>query len=483
MHLINATLPLFTMLALITGLHLPSIAKGVICAGDCNGSGEVTVDEINLTVNIALGGEPAQACDSADSNRDGVVHVHELLLTVSNALEGCPINQVIRSTLERDVATVDSATTAELVRGNSAFALDLYQQLRQGKGNLFFSPLSVSIAFALLHPGSKTNTASQIAEAMHYTLPEESLHQSFNWLDGELASRGKESAGTDGGKFRLNITNALWGQRDFSFLDSYLDLLGRHYGAGMHTIDFSRNPERARQQINSWVSEQTEGRIPDLMSPGTITGLTRLVLTNAVYFNAAWEHQFSPELTEDGEFLTLSNDIITVDMMKQASFFRRTQGEEFSAIELPYDSEELSMLIIVPENFTRFEAQFSTEGLQKVLDNLRQGHTQLRLPRFEYSSKFKLNDTLQELGMTDAFSSTKADLAGIDGSRRLFVQSVVHQGFVNVNEAGTEAAAATGIGIGVTSVPRPFTVDRPFLFLIRDHATESIVFMGRVVDP
>ena len=477
----------FPMLLLSWTLLAASSAAAQTCPGDCDASGHVTVDELTLSVNIALGEMSSRGCEGLDSDQNNVVHVHELVAAIRNALEGCPSDSRIQSALERETPRVDLESREELIAGNSEFALDLYRTLQSEEGNLFFSPLSISLAFGLLYPGAAGDTATQIADVMRYTLVDENLHRSFNWLDRELISRGEKSDGADGEEFRLNIANALWGNLGLRFLDSYLDTLARHYGAGLHTVDFARAPEDSREEINRWVNRQTEGRIPNLLPDGTITSDTQLVLSNAIYFNAAWAQPFESLATSAQDFRTLSGSIVSVEMMSKVGYYHRTERADYRSIELPYDGRELSMLIIVPDDLTTFEKQLSIEQLNRIINQLRPERTALRFPRFEYSSKLSLKTTLQDLGMRDAFESGRADLSRITGRPELTIHDVVHEGFIKVNEAGTEAAAATAIiGVRPTSIeppPRPFVVDQPFLFLIRDHGTGAIVFLGRVVNP
>ena len=374
-----------------------------------------------------------------------------------------------------------------LVEGNSAFALYLYQQLRTREGNLFYSPHSISVALVMTYAGARGDTETQMADAMDFSLPQDRLHPAFNRLDLELAQRGAGAQGKDGEGFRLNIVNAIWGQRDYQFLAEFLDVLAENYGAGLRVLDFINAPEESRLTINDWVSEQTEERIKDLIPPGVIDTLTRLVLTNAIYFNAAWALPFNEAATSDGTFYLLSGDEVVVPMMGQTESFGYVEGDGYQAVELPYDGNELSMVILLPESgqFDTFEGALDLPELNEILGGLTYQQVALKMPSFEFEDSFALKSILSEMGMPVAFSPG-ADFSGMTASRELSITEVVHKAFVSVDEAGTEAAAATAVIVGLTSVPaQPVTVniDRPFIFLIRDLKTGSILFFGRVLDP
>jgi serpin B len=382
---------------------------------------------------------------------------------------------------------VSDADLAELVRGNSAFAFDLYQVLREGDGNLFYSPHSISLALAMTYAGARGETEAQMANALQFLLAQERLHPAFDALGGELASREEAPARQGGEGFRLHVVNTLWGQEGFEFLSQFLDLLADSYGAGLRRLDFASDPEEARLTINDWVSDQTEDRIEDLIAPGVIDALTRLVLTNAIYFNAAWANPFRPEATQDGPFYLLDGSEVTAPMMSKTASFAYTGGEGYQAIELRYVGGQLSMLILLPEAgaFEAFEDTLDDDRVAAVLKDLGHQEVALTLPRFEFESGFSLKDALADLGMPAAFTGA-ADFSGMTGNRDLFISEVVHKAFVAVDEEGTEAAAATAVMMPLGAAPgQPveFTIDRPFLFLIRDIETGAILFVGRVLNP
>jgi serpin B len=396
--------------------------------------------------------------------------------------------EVLESDKERitspDVSTSEQAL---LVEGNSAFAFELYQALREERGNLFYSPYSISLALAMTYAGGRGETAQQMADTLQFLLEQERLHPAFNWLDAELTRRGEGAAGKDGEGFRLNIVNAIWGQKDYEFLSDFLDVLAENYGAGLRILDFITETEKSRLTINDWVSDQTEGRIEDLIPQGAIDALTRLVLTNAIYFNAAWGYPFDEDMTADGPFYLLDGGQVTVPMMKQTESFGYTEGEGYQAVELLYDGGELSMVILLPEagKFEAFEEGLQAHHVDAIINDLQLTEVALTMPQFEFESEFSLKDTLAGMGMPIAFSSS-ADFSGMTGNRDLFISDVVHKAFVAVDEAGTEAAAATAVIMALTAVPPPpveVTIDRPFIFLIRDIETGAILFVGRVMNP
>ena len=400
---------------------------------------------------------------------------------------GCQ-EEVLQSAKERETSPdVEETELQGLVDGNTAFALDLYQKLREGGGNLFYSPYSISLALAMAYAGARGETERQMAEALHFTLPQERLHPAFNALD--LAITGRTSV--EG--IELHTANAFWGQLGHPFLQSYIDLLSENYGAEIRLLDFLNNPEACRVHINSWVSEKTEGKIQDLLPPGSIDPLTRLVLTNAIYFKGQWKFEFDPGLTHEAKFHLLDGTTVTVPFMRH--FEERSKGVRlnyaegriggvsYQAVELPYVGEELAMVILLPEleRFEDFEQGLDHEKLKEILRELESWEVHLVMPKFSFTSGFSLKDKLSALGMPDAFSPG-ANFSGMDGTRDLWIDEVYHKAFVKVDEEGTEAAAATGMPM-VWALPFEFRADHPFIFLIRDRETGAILFLGRVLNP
>ncbi len=399
--------------------------------------------------------------------------------------------EVVRSSVKR-VSAPESAEgdLAQLVAGNNAFMLDLYQQLKDKPGNLFTSPYSISSALAMTFAGARGETEAQMASGLHFLLPQEKLHPAFNSLDQLLSSREEADLPEDSGDpFQLTIANAIWGQQDFQFEDAFLDTLARYYGAGLRLLDFQAQPEESRQVINEWVSQKTEEKIQDLIPQGAITKDIRLVLSNAIYFNASWMEPFQESLTEDGTFTTLDGEEVTVPMMSQdgPENYLYLDGEGYQVVELPYVGGEVAMLVILPDEgeFTAFEEGFSVAKYQEILDGLSSQSIALRMPKFEFESEFSLADTLSNMGMPLPFSKA-ADFSGMTGGKDLYISDVFHKAFISVDEKGTEAAAATAVLMELTAMPASpieLEIDQPFLFLIRDRGTGAVLFLGRVVDP
>lgn len=388
---------------------------------------------------------------------------------------------------------VSAGELADLVSGNTAFALDLYHALAEGsEENLFFSPYSISLALAMTYAGARGETAAQMAQALHFTLPQERLHSAFQVLSSALAKEGEEAPSLEGRPFKLRVANALWAQEGHPFLPTFLDLLAENYGARLERVDFITDPEKARLAINAWVKEKTEGKIPELLEPRDVNRFTRLVLTNAIYFNAAWHYPFDEKLTSPAPFHLLHGSQVLVPMMHRTEFFAYAEGPDYQAVELPYRGRDgspstFSMVILLPKpgQFPAFEGAFSSEKLRSILGQLGPKNVALALPKFRFRAKFRLREALCALGMPLAFSP-QADFSGMDGARDLYIDNVIHEAFVAVDEAGTEAAAATAVVVRITAAPFApveMRVDRPFLFLIREKETGAILFLGRVMNP
>ncbi|MBN2006605.1 MAG: serpin family protein [Anaerolineae bacterium] len=381
--------------------------------------------------------------------------------------------------VKREMApAVTEVALAELSAGNSAFAFDLYQALRSEDGNLFYSPHSISIALAMTYAGARENTAKQMAETLHFTLPPEQLHPAFNALDLSLNRADK---------FTLNVANALWGQIGYEFRPEFLDTLALNYGAGLQLLDYvdASNREQSRQTINRWVSDQTAGKIADLIKEGVLNENTRLVLTNAIYFKADWALPFL-DGTYDAPFMLLNGSRVNVPTMSRRAGTVYVEGGDYQAIELSYKGDRMRMVILLPAmgQFEAFESALTGERVTEILQTLTSSEdAMLYMPKFSYDTAFSLASTLAQMGMRDAFSPDAANFSGMDGSRNLFISDVVHQAFVAVDETGTEAAAATGVIVGIESMPAQIRIDRPFIFLIQDVRTGAILFVGRLVDP
>ncbi|KPK76615.1 MAG: hypothetical protein AMJ79_06075 [Phycisphaerae bacterium SM23_30] len=393
-----------------------------------------------------------------------------------------------------------------VVKGNNTFAWDLYARLKGQEGNLFFSPYSLSSALSMTYAGAGGETRYQMAEILHVPAPSKTerydlagklekikyafippvqWHTPFGALIKQLNDQGQK------GDYQLSIANALWGQQGYGFLQEYLDLTQKYYGAGLKEVDFVNDAERenTRRTINAWVEDQTNKKIKDLIKPGALNALTRLVLTNAIYFKGDWALQFEKKNTKDAPFYIAPDEKIDVPMMHQKSRFNYASADDLQILELPYKGEDLSMVVLLPKRVDGLEAlekSLTAENLDQWLKDIRRREVLVYLPRFKQTCEFGLADVLKKMGMPDAFEPGKADFSGINGKNDLFISAVVHKAFVEVNEEGTEAAAATGIIVGVTAIPTPppvFRADHPFVFMIRDVKTGAILFLGRVAHP
>jgi serpin B len=382
------------------------------------------------------------------------------------------------------VAASGGADLDALVGGNTAFAVDLYRVLASEPGNLFCSPLSISTALAMTYAGARTETEAEMAAALHFVLPQDRLHPAFAELDDRLARLE-----ADGG-FTLRTANGLWLERSFPFLGPYLDLVKADYDAEFRAADFVGAAEAARQEINAWTEERTEKKIRDLVPPGAVDPATVLVLVNAIYFKAAWADQFDAGATADAPFHVSADRAVTVPMMNRTGTLAYGENELAQVAELPYSGGVMSMVVILPrarDGLAKLEATLTAERLREWTSGLGERRVALSLPRFRLERGFVLNDALGSLGMRRAFDSD-ADFSGMTPSGGINISRVLHKAFVDVDEHGTEAAAATAVvmmraSAEVPETPVVFRADHPFLFLIRDRATGSILFLGRVVDP
>jgi len=374
-----------------------------------------------------------------------------------------------------------SADTREVVAGNAAFATDLYAKLKNEKGNLFFSPYSISTALAMTFAGARGNTAEQMTNVLHFAVPQDRLHPTFAGLEAELNAVQKK------GKVQLSVANSLWPQKGYPFLPEYVRLLKQYYGTTVTPLDYVRATEAARKTINDWVEQKTNRKITDLIKPGVLTPETVLVLANAIYFKGNWASQFDPRQTEDGQFLVATNAYVKCRFMYRKGKYAFAETPDLQVVELPYAGDDLSMIVLLPRNtdgIGALEGELAPARLAEWTQALREREVVVSLPKFKLTCAFSLKETLAAMGMTGAFSS-KADFSGMDGSRLLFISAVEHKAFVDVNEEGTEATAATADveeQKGIREMP-VFRADHPFVFLIRDKHTGSILFLGRVANP
>lgn len=391
---------------------------------------------------------------------------------------------IAASTQVRSIVAAPAGDLQKAVDGQTRLALNLYRELVKGHSDsVFLSPHSIGVALSMTSAGARGNTAKEFDTVLGSTLAGSAHHQAMNDLDAQLNARGANAKAADGKPFRLKSTNQLFAQNGFPFEMAFLDTLAVDYGANVRLMDFVKAAEPSRLTINDWVAQRTEDRIKDLLPVGIIDDSTRLVLVNAIYFNAAWKIPFEPSRTANRNFTTVGGTVQSVPTMRESLLHARAavvNGTE--VVELPYDGEELSMLLVVPAagSFASVESALSPAVLSSYVAALKNETLDLFMPKFELKNALRLKAPLMALGLQDAFG--QADFSGMSREGGLQVSDVVHQAFVKVNEAGTEAAAATGVVVGVTSVPmsREVKVDRPFIFAVRDNATGAIVFLGRV---
>jgi serpin B len=398
----------------------------------------------------------------------------------------------VKSNLARETSPqVDSSQIEALVDGNTDFALSFYDQIRKDDENIIFSPISLSLALSMALTGAEEDTKAEMIEALKLSLSENEVHPAYNAL--LLAIEASEEAaqeGNEGTNFQLNIANSIWGQAGYDFREEFLDTLARNYGAGVYNVDYINNPEAARNAINKWVEEETEEKIKNLIPPGAIDALTRMVLANAIYFNGSWLHPFEESATEEAPFTLLDGSVVNVDMMSlTGQSFNYGQGENYQAIQIPYLSQDFSMTLLVPDagSFEEFEDELSSENLDSILNNLVFQPVDLSMPKFDFESTLNGKDPLQSLGMAEAFDPDAADYSGITEVEKLYISEVLHKATITVDEEGTEAAAATAVIFATKSAmpeePIALVIDRPFLFLIQHQPTGTILFMGHVLQP
>lgn len=374
---------------------------------------------------------------------------------------------------------------AAVVDGDNRFAFDLYERLKGGEGNRFFSPASISLALAMAYTGAAGNTEAEMAKTLHFQIPKEELEAQMRALLATLTTQDKKQG------FRLDIANRLWGQEGYQFLSEFLQVTRTDYGAELGRLDFRTQTEQARQTINAWVEEHTARKITNLIpSASTLTG-ARLVLTNAVYFKGDWQSPFDKSQTKDEDFHVTAGRAVKAPFMHKKAHFGYAAVEGLQLLKLPYGDGSLSMIVMLPDKvdgLADLEAKLNYENFEKWSALVHSQEVIVQFPRFKSTSSFELSDVLKAMGMASAFNPPAADFSGMAGNRELFISAVLHKAYVDVNEEGTEAAAATGVVVRAMAVrlPKPipvFRADHPYVFMIRDERTGAILFLGRVVDP
>jgi serpin B len=395
---------------------------------------------------------------------------------------------IARSRLTRDThPAVSPEMLNALQSGNTAAALDFYRQLARTPGNVFLSPYSVSTAIAMVAAGARGDTLAQMLAVLHAELPPNVLQSATNALNLALLAPRNPPPGTKGEPLQLQVANSVWTQANYHVERDFLDLLAREYGAALNTVDYARDPAGAVRAINQWVAENTNHKIPELLS--RLDSLTRLVLVNAIYFKASWLRPFDANETRPGPFQTAMGSTVRVSFMHADTDLGYASGADWQAVDLPYTGHA-SMTVIVPNpgRFAAVERALDPAFLTHVVQSLWPSHLTLDLPKLHVDDRANMIPALRSLGMVDAFTPPpdphSADFSGMNGHRDLYISQVEHRAIITVDERGTEAAAATGAVAELTSGgTRSLTIDRPFFFVIRDTTTNTILFMGRVTDP
>ncbi|MEY2817409.1 MAG: hypothetical protein RL275_872, partial [Chloroflexota bacterium] len=409
-----------------------------------------------------------------------------LVSILLSACNGGPAGTAQSTRAREKNPTVSESDLKTLVDGNNAFGLDLYQTLRSQDGNLILSPFSVSLALAMTYAGARGETETQMADVLNFG-PQDQVHNTFNALDLAL-EESPIVLDKDQEPMQLSIANSVWAEQTFTFLPDFLDMLSVNYGAGIQLMDFINSPDPSRKIINQWVSDETKDKINNLLPENSITSDTKMVLVNAIYFKADWLSPFDANDTYDSSFKLLDGSEVTVPMMGQQLYIPYFVGDGYAVAELPYAGESAVMTLLVPDEgrFEEIEAQVDGAMFNEALANLAPADVTLRMPKFEFESPFNLSDALIEMGMPLAFDENRADFSGMTDQQDLYIGNVIHKAFVAVDEKGTEAAVATAVVMEGATAMMPenvLTINRPFLFFIRDVETGQILFIGRVLNP
>jgi len=400
------------------------------------------------------------------------------------AILGCAAAFVVAQGLVRG-AVAAGTSDGKVGQMNNAFATDLYAELAKKDGNVFFSPTSLQTALAMTWAGARGATAEEMAKSLHLGNDPKSNEELGHFLQ-TLNADGKK------GGYELAVANALWGARGYPFLPDYLSLVKSEYGGNLNDLDFATNPEAARKIINDWVASQTQDKIQDLMPFGSIQPSTRLVLTNAIYFKGKWDLPFEKSQTHDADFAVAGGEKVKAPLMYQQKHFRLAEDESVQMLELPYGHDDLAMWVMLPkavDGLSTIEKGLTSDRLSALAGQLRDQQVKVWLPRFKIESGFSMADVLQALGIHRAFNPGEADFSGMASAEHFYISAIIHKAFVNVDEEGTEAAAATGVVMmGATAVfkPKPiavFRADHPFVFAIVHQKSGAMLFMGRLAKP
>ncbi len=404
------------------------------------------------------------------------------ILLVASLLffSACTQKEVIQ-----DVSTVPAVTQEQIVEGLNIFAFDFYHSItKQALENTFYSPLSISSALAMTYAGAEGETAKQMQKVFHYGPQNSNFHTEFGALTESLRVSEKSD-------FEMNIANAVWVQNSYKLRKKYINIVKEKYLADAREMNFISQPGVSREIINKWVSDKTADRIHDLIPPNAINAMTRMILTNAVYFNAEWSHKFNPKMTKKRSFYCMNEETVETDMMYQRHYYQYSQTSDYQMLELTYKGYEYSMLIILPREhngLSKLNKKISCKDIAKHDSSKQEEDILVYLPKFRLETAYELNAYLMEMGMTDAFTQ-QADFSGMTGNKDLMISAVIHKAFIEVDEEKTEAAAATAVVMKLTSMapvqmaPIEFRADHPFMFIIRNQKEKAILFMGQLTTP
>lgn len=376
--------------------------------------------------------------------------------------------------------TMLKAQDSMIVSNNNKFAFELFNKTGVGERNCFISPFSISTAMAMTYAGAREQTEKQISTVFHFSSNSSAFHKEF-YNSTELV----RAAGSSDG-LKLNFANAIWLDKSLKLEKKYKSVMKKSYKSGFTPVDFASAPEAARTEINQWVAGKTENKIEKLLIEGDVDNGTALVLTNAIYFKGNWTNRFNEEKSQQGKFKVREGESVEVTYMNITEKFRFLEMKGMQVVELPYEGNRVSMYVILPDpnkNIDAFIGRLTPEAFEKGCDAMKETKISLQFPKFKYESRYELQSVLGEMGMPDAFGSG-ADFSGITGGRDLYISKVVHKAFIEVNEKGSEAAAATAVVMRKNAeIPKQVVVDRPFVFLIRDNMTGAVLFLGKVVNP
>jgi serpin B len=418
---------------------------------------------------------------------DKIICLHDFTLVIKteDGHPACVKSQTAQKLVERSWGTISTHQNTLVAQNpydvNNMFAFAFLSKIsHQDKGNIFFSPYSISSAFSMVYEGARGTTADEMESVFHFIQDDTARKNYVNQINSELNNPSQQ--------YKLDVANALWVQNDYPILPSYTNTLKQYYTANATNLDLKNDSENSRKIINTWVENRTNQKIVNLLPQGSINENTRVVLTNAIYFKGNWTNQFDPYSTSNQNFTTSQNNIVKIPMMSATTSFPYFEDNNIQVIKMPYQGGHLSMMVLLPKNndLNSLVNSLSVEKLRQLNSNMTTESVSVYIPKFTLNTQYTLNDYLSSMGMPSAFSPTDADFTGITGNKDLSISTAVHQAFVKVDEKGTEAAAATGLTMEESSMlltKNIFRADHPFVFMIYDEHTGLVLFIGQVVNP